>query len=705
MIGVIQTPLDNKTTPIKVPGLGDIPVHVLLSHDQFATGTNEWKGHILTAKELAMLDLINTITDRPNWNRAIFDQQIIAQWQEDAMSSSSLINDKTWAWCLQELQDKARHFDQDGRLVVFNTSSGVSKSDTAISPELGSKLSNSVDLLSHQAILEKSDSAVVNLVDSSLFPLVYGRTKILVGGGSCRLDEKGWPSCSTEDLVVSEVPQLVTERSDWSLYGGQYIWSSKFQWLPCEVQFTGPSGSSDVQISSYINNLHPGNRECYAAIEAVISSSIKQWNEIMVRNKWRRAIGSFHGNCVYCPREPIRIRTFGVEWKAQFPEWAKKLPEKEDENKLSAEEYGVMCSQVEAYLEEPESQDAVCWPWVRTQRIPEDWKSRWGLLRTALTKYANTFVFQHSDPGTAYSYEDWKAGRTGKAIVGPAHHDHVCSAIHELSQFMGSNPWLQPYEWMYRPKGEDADDHRFYTLALQEEFREQGLQVVVRIHSIELDPGTPFYPGEEWHTEGNANERIVANAIYTLDSTNMSEPQIGFRQRCSLGGETWVYDRFGAMDSDNDESDRDSNDSYRDLLLEHALWDLEYISRLFGYEDIQYSPAWQQLGEVKLRPGRLISFPNAFQHRMGPLKLQDETKPGRCRFLTLSLIDPTYRLCSTWNVPPQQPGLNHSSDSESAKQMDLTEALKLRDELLKEHIKKDEGIFKLAQTMSFSGFS
>lgn len=313
MNGIIQTPLDNKTSPINVPGLGDIPVNVLLSHDQFATGTNDWKGPILTAKELAMLDLINTITDRPGWHRAIFDQQTIAQWREDAMSSSSLINDNTWAWCLQELQDKARQFDRDGRLVVFNTSSGVCKSDTVISSELGSKLLNSVDLLSHQTIRQKSDSAMVNLVDPSLFPLVYGRTKILVGGQSCGLDEKAWSSCTTEDLVVSEVPQLVKEGSNWSWGGGRYIWSSKFQWLPCEVQFTGPCGSSDVRISSYINNLHPENRECYAAIEAVISSSIKQWNEIVVRNKWRRAIGSFHGNCDHCPWEAMRIRTYGVE--------------------------------------------------------------------------------------------------------------------------------------------------------------------------------------------------------------------------------------------------------------------------------------------------------------------------------------------------------------------------------------------------------
>jgi hypothetical protein len=303
MTEIIQTPLDNKSTPLKVPGLHGLPINVLRAQDQFATGTNDWDGHILTAKELAMLALINTLTDLPNWHRVVFDQQVTAQWREDAVASLSLINDKTWDWCLQELQEKARQFNQDGHLVVLNTSSGVCKSDMAVSSDLKSRLSKSVDLFSHQAIRQKSESVVVNLVDPSLFPLVYGRTKILDRGQSCGMDEYSWSSCSREGPLVSELPQLAKGDSVWP--GGPYIWSSKFQWLPCEVDFTGPPGSTDVRISSYINNLHPTNREMYSAIEAVISSSIKQWNEILVRNKWEKAIRRFHGNCNSCPREPI----------------------------------------------------------------------------------------------------------------------------------------------------------------------------------------------------------------------------------------------------------------------------------------------------------------------------------------------------------------------------------------------------------------
>jgi hypothetical protein len=85
---------------------------------------------------------------------------------------------------------------------------------------------------------------------------------------------------------------------------------------------------------------------------------------------------------------------------------------------------------------------------------------------------------------------------------------------------------------------------------------------------------------------------------------------------------------------------------------------------------------------------------------MGPLELQDKTEPGHCRFLTLSLVDPTYRICSTRNVPPQQTDWIDGSGS----QMDLKEALKLKEELMKVHVRKDEATFELARTIVFTGF-
>ncbi|RLL97492.1 hypothetical protein CFD26_103509 [Aspergillus turcosus] len=648
--------LDNKTCPLKVPGFHGIPIDVELPQDQFAAGIKDWRGSILTAKELAMLDLINTITEEPDWHVRIFRQEEIARWRDDALSSSSLINEQTWSWCLKELQDKATDFEKRGYVLVLNTGSGVCKSDTAISGTTQSQLQHAAafltkDLEERMQYENLQKSPVVHLIDPSLFPLVYGRTKVLTGGESVGTDEGSWSSCIQECQVAPEQPQFSRGISHFHWLSHECIWSTKFQWLPCEVAFTGPPGSTDVQITSYINNLHPTNRNMYSAIEGVLAST-------------------------------------------RFPEWAKKLPEQSKEDQLSSEEYEEMCAQVEAYLQQPESKDKVHWFQVTTQRIPEDWKTRWGLRRTALTKYAHMFFFEHSDPGTAYSYEDWKAGRTGEAIVGPADQSHW-DPVFETEQFLLSNPWLEPYRWAFEPKAQKDDDHEFYTVALQDEVREKGLQVVVKIHSIELGPDTPVFPGEDWHTEGNANEHIVANAIYTFDSENISEPQISFRQRLWRAGGRYVYDKTGAGDDpDDDESDFEDqqNDDDDDAWIyepdpeeKYACWDLKYIGRLFGFETIQYAPAWQELG----------------RHRMGPLELQDKTKLGHCRFLTLCLVDPTYRICSTRNVPPQQPNWTDGSGP----QMDLKEALKLKEELMKEHARKDEATLELAGNLVFSGVS
>lgn len=177
-------------------------------------------------------------------------------------------------------------------------------------------------------------------------------------------------------------------------------------------------------------------------------------------------------------------------------------------------------------------------------------------------------------------------------------------------------------------------------------------------------------------------------------------PQISFRQRCRQGG-PWVYDLIGGWDTD-EEDDSDFDDPVN--MTKNSHWDLKYIGMLLGREKLQNSPALQELGEVKMPSGRLISFPNAFQHKMGPLQLEDKTKPGQCRFLTLSLVDPSYRICSTRNVLPQQTGWLKGDGIETVSQMDMSEALELREELVKEHAKKEDGIPEIAGIFYFPGF-
>lgn len=63
----------------------------------------------------------------------------------------------------------------------------------------------------------------------------------------------------------------------------------------------------------------------------------------------------------------------------------------------------------------------------------------------------------------------------------------------------------------------------------------------------------------------------------------------------------------------------------------------------------------QVLGEVEVRSGRLITFPNVMEHRWRPMRLSNPACKGHVRFVSICLVDPHYRLCSTRNVPIQQP--------------------------------------------------
>lgn len=154
---------------------------------------------------------------------------------------------------------------------------------------------------------------------------------------------------------------------------------------------------------------------------------------------------------------------------------------------------------------------------------PDDWadgdRSPWFLLKRKLKRVIR---FKHPEPGTAFSYEDWKAGR------------HNDKAVIDIVS--------------YRKEWEDRDPppaktvippHTPYTITLQDTFRKQGLQIIVKMDSVELTPEAPTYSSDSWQLEGQLNEHIVAVAVFAYDVENITEPRIAFRQYTRLHG--WFY--------------------------------------------------------------------------------------------------------------------------------------------------------------------
>lgn len=269
---------------LKVPGFGydyrfELDSMFPKNQDRFRHGANDFKQWPrLTAREVAMMGVMNALTDKKDWHEKVFDDEIVARWKEEA-HAVPLISDMAWDWCLTELRDKARRFEGTGRVLVFDAGSRISKSDRRVTEALRQELKEAVRPLLERPDSERdwhpdSDDKVLNLVHPSLFPLVYGRTKVLVNGGTVPLNfSSAGPYGEAETAPYIEQPPP-NRNPGWN-QPVREMWSRKFQWLPCEVEFTESTGI-DVQITSYINNLHPTHHAAvYAAIEKIIPLASK----------------------------------------------------------------------------------------------------------------------------------------------------------------------------------------------------------------------------------------------------------------------------------------------------------------------------------------------------------------------------------------------------------------------------------------------
>lgn len=152
------------------------------------------------------------------------------------------------------------------------------------------------------------------------------------------------------------------------------------------------------------------------------------------------------------------------------------------------------------------------------------------------------------------------------------------------------------------------------------------IQVIVKLANIVLTSEHPRYAGGTWHVEGMANERIVATGIYYYASENITESRLTFRTTIGQGnyGEGLPYE----------------NGDYRSYRVVYG----------FSKDDALN----QKLGHVIAAEDKCVAFPNICQHRVAPFELADPSKPGHRKILCFFLVDPTIKILSTSDVPPQQ---------------------------------------------------
>ncbi len=175
------------------------------------------------------------------------------------------------------------------------------------------------------------------------------------------------------------------------------------------------------------------------------------------------------------------------------------------------------------------------------------------------------------------------------------------------------------------------------------DLRGRRLQVIVKLATIHLTPEKPEYAGGSWHVEGMLNERIVSTGIYYWDNENITESRLSFR---------------AALDDPEYEQSDDNG-----------------VREVYGLEN--EDALNQLLGSASTPEGRCLAFPNILQHRVGPFRLADPTRPGHRKILAFFLVDPARTIVSTSDVPPQQPWSDTST-------MTLEQAKEYREQLMRE---------------------
>jgi hypothetical protein len=126
----------------------------------------------------------------------------------------------------------------------------------------------------------RSNDMVQNLVHPSLFPLVYGRSRVFreeVVGVEDAIDR--W---SGKGEVIPKYQKSSSDKKGYyntGIGGGQVdesYWSDNYQWLPSNVAF---QDDGSVKFTSYINGLHPNkHREIYGIIEKLIERALPAWD-------------------------------------------------------------------------------------------------------------------------------------------------------------------------------------------------------------------------------------------------------------------------------------------------------------------------------------------------------------------------------------------------------------------------------------------
>ncbi|CEI63619.1 hypothetical protein FVEN_g6748 [Fusarium venenatum] len=609
---------------IKLPGFG-LPVNYMPdNNDHFPTllgRDSDFQAATLTNRELCMLRFIEEITNKPEWWIKVNDETIASRWKAEALEFDwgryLKYGDFTPAMadaCIEEIKFKAEIYEKTKLLPVYDYTAAIVKSDHLIPDDLWHSLKTGVKALEDIPDEAKdwhpgSNGKVLNLVHPSMYPLVYGKSRVLLGrriGLAEALNDCG------QGLVVEKPTDRSIRGEFW------HCTSTNFQWLPCDVSVE----NGRVKIESYINNLHPvKNVSLYPVIEKFIEKALPAWDIVY---RW---LEEFPMQRLKIEQARRRCRSKRTCANSDHTCTPLARPTRDDEPRRCDYDNNNSNSEIS------DSDDDT--PREKPRHWREPKRTLKATLRHSLKKTDQSDSEYESEDYDSSEDRDMPDSQTEDEYEEEEEQERDPNHVSEKEVKRRDLRWFSKTHPVIAPEPSPEPQLKFRAEDVKpahEIFPEPGpkrLQVIVKLANIHLTPENPTYPGGSWHTEGQLNEHICSTALFYYDNENITDSYIDFRTMANA-------------------------DELDEGLLSYEQYDWKTIQRVFAIEWPGGGSRIQSIGSVLTREKRALFFPNVFQHHVNSFKLADPKKPGHRKILALFLVDPAIPVISTANVPPQQ---------------------------------------------------
>ncbi|KAI1443891.1 hypothetical protein F5Y02DRAFT_419591 [Annulohypoxylon stygium] len=422
-------------------------------------------GPRLTNREIRMMEFMNQITDKPNWVEDIFDNSIVDVWQKEVNSMPTdkckgdvFFSKDMFDYCIEELRIKATGKNgtkATGIVNVLDAQGAVAKSDKIVPASLAEALKANIKSLEDFHLTSedwksKSDKTVLNLVDPSLYPVVYGTTRALPHG---YVPLQHCASVTGQGKLTQE---YLAERISYHYPDQRY---GSYQWLPSDITWT----KTGPKISSYINNLHPEDyADLYKVLEDLVAAAISLWGKYVTLDLTR------------CPRIDYECRR---DAELSLPEGLEyPIPDKYIEYTTCA---GRKCYR-DDYKRKKDYRDwmeenKMGWPEPRiglSCRRMLKLHQRTNLKKEfpsgiqVIFKITNIYL---SPENPRFSGSDWGTeGTSNENIVATAIYDYDAENITESKVTFKENVWEDPAH------GDKWHEHELYWYDLESAFSEIG---------------------------------------------------------------------------------------------------------------------------------------------------------------------------------------------------------------------------------------